>query len=508
MPSKLNKYMTNEKNSKIKQQGLTPMTEDFSQWYLDVIEKADLAEHSVVKGCMVIKPYGYAIWENMQKILDQKFKDTGHKNAYFPLLIPKSFLSKEASHVKGFAKECAIVTHYRLIDNPDGSGVMVDPEAKLEEELIIRPTSETIIYDTYSRWVQSWRDLPILINQWANVVRWEMRTRLFLRTTEFLWQEGHTAHETEMEAEEEARKMLEVYRDFSENYLAMPVIVGKKPEHDKFPGALHTYCIEAMMQDKKSLQAGTSHNLGQNFAKAFDIKFIDKNSESKFAWQTSWGVSTRLIGGLIMTHSDDKGLVLPPEIAPIKIVIIPIFKNDEEEKVVSKNIDELKANLSSANISFEVDYRDNLSPGAKFNEWEKKGIPLRLEIGPKDVEKNQVVLVRRDTGEKKFVLLSDLIITANQDLIDIQNNLLAKAKDFRQKNTFIVDDYQQVIEILNRGGGYVYSHWCGDEACEKKIKQETKAAIRCIALDQKEEIGECVVCKKKSEKRVIFAKAY
>ncbi|MEI7452362.1 MAG: proline--tRNA ligase [Candidatus Falkowbacteria bacterium] len=497
----------NEQNNKTKQTGITTRKADFSQWYLDVIEKADLAEHSVVKGCMVIKPYGYAIWENMQKVLDKKFKETGHKNAYFPLLIPKSFLSKEASHVKGFAKECAIVTHYRLIDNPDGSGVMVDPKAKLEEELIIRPTSETIIYDTYSRWVQSYRDLPILINQWANVVRWEMRTRLFLRTTEFLWQEGHTVHETEAEAEIEARKMLEVYRDFSENYLAMPVITGRKPEHDKFPGALHTYCIEAMMQDRKSLQAGTSHHLGQNFAKAFNIVFTDKNSEKQFAWQTSWGVSTRLIGGLIMTHSDDKGLVLPPEIAPIKVVIIPIYKTDEEKELVQKNIENIKADLDLG-LEIEVDYRDNLSPGFKFNEWEKKGVPLRVEIGPKDVANNQVVLVRRDSGVKQFILMADLKSVVKTELLDMQKSLLAKAQDFRKDNSFVVDNYEELIKILAGDGGYVYSHWCGDPACEDKINAEVKAAIRCLPFEQKDEAGECVVCGKKSERRVIFAKAY
>ena len=490
------------------QQKITSRTEDFSQWYLDIVEKAELAEHSVVKGCMVIRPYGYAIWENIQKILDQKFKATGHKNAYFPLLIPKSFLSKEASHVKGFAKECAIVTHYRLIDNPDGEGVIVDPKAKLEEELIIRPTSETIIYDTYSRWVQSWRDLPILINQWANIVRWEMRTRLFLRTTEFLWQEGHTAHETAEEAEAEAKKMIEVYQDFSENYLAMPVVVGLKPEHDKFPGALRTYCIESMMQDRKSLQAGTSHNLGQNFAKAFNIIFTDKKGEKQFVWQTSWGVSTRLIGGLIMTHSDDKGLVLPPAVAPIKIVVIPIFKNLEEEEVVRENIALIKGGLLNVDADLEIDYRDNLSAGAKFNEWEKKGVPLRIEIGPKDIKNKQVVLVRRDSGEKKIVAFGDLENVAKNELVDIQNNLLLKAKNFRQENSFVVDDYKKLIKILQGDGGYVHSHWCGDEACEEKINSETKAAIRCLALDEKEEEGKCIVCGKPSKKRVIFAKAY
>lgn len=497
-----------EQNTKTKQQAITPRAEDFSQWYLDIVEKADLAEHSVVKGCMVIKPYGYAIWENMQKILDKKFKDTGHKNAYFPLLIPKSFLSKEASHVKGFAKECAVVTHYRLIENPDGQGLIIDPQAKLEEELIIRPTSETIIYDAYSRWVQSWRDLPILINQWANVIRWEMRTRLFLRTTEFLWQEGHTVHETEHEAEDEAKKMLEVYQDFSENYLAMPVIAGGKPEHDKFPGALHTYCIEVMMQDKKSLQAGTSHNLGQNFSKAFNIEFTDKEGKKQFAWQTSWGVSTRLIGGLIMTHSDDKGLVLPPAIAPIKIVIIPIYKTEEEKATIYSNIDAIKRDLLNVNLEVEIDHRDNISPGVKFNEWEKKGVPLRIEIGPKDVEKQQVVLVRRDSGEKKFILMADLKKVVIDGLLDIQNNLLLKAKDFRSKNSFIIDDYKELIRILKEDGGYVYSHWCGNQACEEKIKLETKATIRTLPLNQEREIGKCIVCEGNSDGRVIFAKSY
>lgn len=495
----------NEKDTK--QQSITPRSEDFSQWYIDIIKKADLAEHSTVKGCMVIKPYGYAIWENMQKILDQKFKETGHKNAYFPLLIPKSFLSKEASHVKGFAKECAVVTHYRLIDDPKKKGVIVDPEAKLEEELIIRPTSETIIYDAYSRWVQSWRDLPIMINQWANIVRWEMRTRLFLRTTEFLWQEGHTVHETENDAEAEAKKILEIYRDFSENYLAMPVIVGKKPEHDKFPGALHTYCIEAMMQDRKSLQAGTSHNLGQNFAKAFNIEFTDREGNKQFAWQTSWGVSTRLIGGLIMTHSDDKGLILPPNIAPIKIVIIPIYKNEEERKSIEKNIDIIKKDVGS-NYEIEIDFRDNISPGFKFNEWEKKGVPLRIEIGPKDIEKDQVVLVRRDSGEKKFVLMSNLKEVIEKDLKSIQEDLLLKAKNFRNNNSFNIDNYEEAIKILNGEGGYIYAHWCGNKECEDKIKEETKATIRCIPLDQKEEEGICIVCGKKSKKRVIFSKSY
>lgn len=497
-----------EENNKSNNQKITSLSEDFSQWYLDIIEKAGLAEYSAVKGCMIIKPYGYAIWENIQKILDGKFKETGHKNAYFPLLIPKSFLSREASHVKGFAKECAVVTHYRLIDNPDSTGVMVDPQAKLEEELIIRPTSETIIYDTYSRWVQSWRDLPILINQWANVVRWEMRTRLFLRTTEFLWQEGHTVHAEAEEAEQEALKIIKIYQDFSEKYLAMPVIVGIKPEHDKFPGALCTYCIEAMMQDKKSLQAGTSHNLGQNFSKAFDIKFTDKNGKIQYAWQTSWGVSTRLIGGLIMSHSDDKGLVLPPNIAPIKVVIIPIYKNENEEKEVRKNVEKIQKDLLDTNIEIEIDYRDNLSPGFKFNDWEKKGVPLRIDIGLKDIEKKQVVMVRRDTGEKKIILMSKLKKVIVDELLNIQENLFNRAKKFREANSFVVDNYEELINILTSDGAYVYSHWCGDENCETKIKEATKATIRCIALDQKEEENKCIVCGKNSKKRVIFSKAY
>jgi len=500
--------MIKKLNVKMHQQGITTREEDFSRWYLDIIEKADLAEHSAVKGSMVIKPYGYAIWENIQKILDKKFKETGHENAYFPLLIPKSFLSKEASHVKGFAKECAVVTHYRLIDDSEGDGVIVDPKSKLEEELIIRPTSETIIYDAYSRWVQSWRDLPIMINQWANVMRWEMRTRLFLRTSEFLWQEGHTAHETEDEAEQETVKMLEVYKNFAQNYLAMPVIAGMKPEHDKFPGALRTYCIEAMMQDKKSLQAGTSHNLGQNFSKAFDIKFTDREGKLQFAWQTSWGVSTRLIGGLIMTHSDDKGLVLPPEIAPIKIVIIPIYKTDEEKQAVEKVVDAMRKDLSSYEFGVKVDDRDNISPGFKFNEWEKKGVPLRVEIGPKDVEKDQVIVVRRDISEKKTVAIKALNAVVKDELADMQKSLLQRATDFRDKNSFFVESYEELLSALKDRGGYAYSHWCGSEECENKVNKETSATIRCIPIDQKKKAGKCVVCGQDAKETVIFAKAY
>ncbi|EKD47251.1 MAG: hypothetical protein ACD_66C00151G0003 [uncultured bacterium] len=500
--------MTKKQNTKADQLGITTRDEDFSKWYLDIIEKADLAEHSPVKGCMVIKPYGYAIWENIQKILDKKFKETGHENAYFPLLIPKSFLSKEASHVKGFAKECAVVTHYRLIDDPDGTGVIVDPESKLEEELIIRPTSETIIYDAYSRWVQSWRDLPILINQWANVVRWEMRTRLFLRTAEFLWQEGHTVHATEAGAEDETVKMLRVYEDFAQNYIAMPVIAGLKPEHDKFPGALRTYCIEAMMQDKKSLQAGTSHNLGQNFAKAFDIKFTDQEGKMQFAWQTSWGVSTRLIGGLIMTHSDDKGLVLPPKIAPIHVVIVPIYKTPQEQVAVEECVESIKQDLLGTDLSVKVDDRDNLSPGFKFNEWEKKGVPIRMEIGPKDLEKNQVVLVRRDTGDKSMVAMAGLVDVVKTQLGDIQESLMQRAIKFREENSHTAENFDQLVLVLNDQSGYVYGHWCGDSACEDKINKETSATIRCLPIDKKNEPGKCAVCGKDSEKIVIFAKAY
>lgn len=500
--------MTDKQAVKKHDQAITSREEDFSQWYLDIVDKADLAEHSAVKGCMVIKPYGYALWENIQKILDKKFKETGHENAYFPLLIPKSFLSKEASHVKGFAKECAVVTHYRLIDDPEGKGVIVDPASKLEEELIIRPTSETIIYDAYSRWVQSWRDLPILINQWANVMRWEMRTRMFLRTAEFLWQEGHTAHATEDEAQAETVKMLGVYEDFAQNYLAMPVVPGMKPEHDKFPGALRTYCIEAMMQDKKSLQAGTSHNLGQNFSKAFDIKFTDQEGKLAYAWQTSWGVSTRLIGGLIMTHSDDKGLVLPPKIAPIHVVIVPIYKTDTERSAIADRVEAIKKDLLALEVSVKVDDRDNLSPGFKFNEWEKKGVPLRMEIGPKDLEKEQVVLARRDTGEKNAVAMEGLVNEVRGQLDDIQANLLKRATEFREANSHKVEKADELIALLNDQAGYVYSHWCGDPACEDRVNKETSATIRCLPIDQKREPGKCAVCGKEADTVVIFAKAY
>lgn len=488
--------------------GIMKRGEDYSQWYLDVIKAADLAENAAVKGCMVIKPYGYAIWENIQKVLDEKIKATGHQNAYFPLLIPKSFLSKEAKHVDGFAKECAVVTHYRLKNNPDGDGVVVDPEAKLAEELIIRPTSETIIYATFSKWVESYRDLPLLINQWANVVRWEMRTRLFLRTTEFLWQEGHTAHRTEDEAEQESLKMLEVYREFAEKYLAMAPIPGRKSESEKFAGALKTYTIEAMMQDGKALQAGTSHNLGQGFAKSFDVKFRDEDEEVKYVWQTSWGVSTRLIGGLIMTHSDDDGLVLPPNIAPIKTVIVPIWRTDEEKALVFEKAQELTEAIRKVDPTVKLDDRDYYSPGFKFNEWEKKGVPIRVEIGPKDIANNQAVIARRDTKEKFPTSLDNFAQEVVRILDSIQRDLTEKAVKFRNENSYFTDDYSEFKKILEETPGFVHSHWCGSEVCEQEIADETKASIRCIPFEQKGDSGLCVKCGKESQNRAIFAKSY
>lgn len=496
---------------------ITKRSENYAQWYLDIIEAADLAEHSVVKGCMVIKPYGYSIWENIQKILDRKFKETGHVNAYFPLFIPKSFLSREAEHIEGFAKECAVVTHHRLMKDPNGKGVIVDPTAKLEEELIVRPTSETIIHATYSKWIQSWRDLPILINQWANVVRWELRTRLFLRTTEFLWQEGHTAHGTEEEAEAETLKMYEVYKNFVQDYFALPIVGGRKTEAEKFAGALRTYTIEAMMQDKKALQTGTSHNLGQNFAKAFDIQFTDRDGVRKYVWQTSWGVSTRLIGALVMAHSDDRGLILPPKIAQVQIVIIPIWKTEEEKMSVIRYVYELKKMLSSisTDINFEtsslnihIDERDHLTPGSKFHEWEKKGVPVRIEVGPKDIEKDQVVLVRRDTSEKLFISRASLEKEVVRILVEMQQQLYQRALQFQKKNSHEVDDYNEFKVILEKDGGFIYAHWCGSSECEKKISEETLATIRCIPFGQKEEKGDCLICGGASKNRVLFAKAY
>jgi len=481
--------------------------EDYSKWYNDLVYAADLAEHSDVRGCMVIKPYGYAIWEKMRDVLDIKFKETGHSNAYFPLLIPKSYLSKEASHVDGFAKECAVVTHYRLKNAEDGSGLIVDPTAKLEEELIIRPTSETIIWNSYKNWIQSYRDLPILINQWANVVRWEMRTRLFLRTTEFLWQEGHTAHATKAEAIAEAEQMLDVYADFAENYMAMPVIKGRKSESERFAGAEDTLCIEAMMQDGKALQAGTSHFLGQNFAKAFEVKFADKEGKLDFVWATSWGVSTRLMGALIMTHSDDEGLVLPPTLAPIQVVAVPIYRTDEELQAITEKMKELAAKLKARGISFKFDDDDNRRPGWKFAHYEVKGVPIRVAMGPRDLENGKAEIARRDTKEKQTVDFEGLDAFIENLLGEIQTNLFERAKAFRAANTQKVDTYKEFKSQID-GGGFFLAHWDGTKETESKIKEETQATIRCIALDQEPEEGVCMVTGKPSAGRVIFAKAY
>jgi prolyl-tRNA synthetase len=488
-------------------QKLTSRSEDYSKWYNELVNKADLAEHSDVRGCMIIKPYGYAIWEKMRDILDVKFKDTGHQNAYFPLFIPKSYLSKEASHVEGFAKECAVVTHYRLMNAADGSGVVVDPSAKLEEELIIRPTSETIIWNSYRNWIQSYRDLPILINQWANVVRWEMRTRLFLRTTEFLWQEGHTAHATKQEAMDEADQMLHVYADFAENYMAMPVLLGRKTESERFAGAEDTLCIEALMQDGKALQAGTSHFLGQNFAKAFDVKFTDKEGKLDHVWATSWGVSTRLMGALIMTHSDDEGLVLPPSLAPIQVVGIPIYRNDDELNAISEKFITLGKSLKSLGISFKYDNDDYRRPGWKFAEYESKGVPIRLAMGPRDLENGNVELARRDLKTKEIVAFDGIESMIQQVLAAIQQNLLQRSKDFRTNNTFVVDTYEEFKEKID-AGGFFMAHWDGTNETEEKIKTETQATIRCIPLDFVNEEGKCMVTGAPSKGRVVFAKAY
>ena len=488
-------------------QKLTSRSEDYSKWYNELVNKADLAEHSDVRGCMIIKPYGYAIWEKMRDILDVKFKETGHQNAYFPLFIPKSYLSKEASHVEGFAKECAVVTHYRLMNAPDGSGVVVDPSAKLEEELIIRPTSETIIWNSYKNWIQSYRDLPILINQWANVVRWEMRTRLFLRTTEFLWQEGHTAHATKQEAMDEADQMLHVYADFAENYMAMPVLLGRKTESERFAGAEDTLCIEALMQDGKALQAGTSHFLGQNFAKAFEVKFADKEGKLDHVWATSWGVSTRLMGALIMTHSDDEGLVLPPSLAPIQVVGIPIYRNDDELNAISDKFITLGKSLKALGISFKYDNDDNRRPGWKFAEYESKGVPIRLAMGPRDLENGNVELARRDLKTKEIVAFDGIESMIQQVLTAIQQNLLQRSKDFRTNNTFVVDTYEEFKEKID-AGGFFMAHWDGTSETEEKIKNETQATIRCIPLDFVNEEGKCMVTGAPSKGRVVFAKAY
>ena len=485
----------------------TSRSEDYSQWYNELVGKADLAEHSAVRGCMVIKPYGYAIWEKMQAELDRKFKATGHQNAYFPLFIPKSYLSKEADHVEGFAKECAVVTHYRLKNAEDGSGVVVDPDAKLEEELIIRPTSETIIWNTYKGWIQSYRDLPLLINQWANVVRWEMRTRLFLRTAEFLWQEGHTAHATKEEAVDETKQMLDVYAEFAENFMAMPVIKGVKTASERFAGALDTYCIEALMQDGKALQAGTSHFLGQNFAKAFDVKFATKEGKQEHVWATSWGVSTRLMGALIMTHSDDEGLVLPPKLAPIQVVIVPIYKGDEQLAQISEKAKKIKAELEAKGISVKFDNRDTHKPGFKFAEYELKGVPVRIAMGPRDLENGTVEVARRDTKEKETLQQEDIANKIDYLLTKIQENLYQKAIDFREEKTFKADSWDEFEKFLDEGG-FVYAHWDGTSETEDKIKNLTKATIRCIPLNNKQEDGECILTKQPSKQRVVFAKAY
>jgi len=486
----------------------TTREEDYSKWYNEVVGRADLAEHSDVKGCMVIKPYGYAIWEKMKEILDRKFKETGHSNAYFPLFIPKSYLSKEANHVDGFAKECAVVTHYRLKNAEDGSGVIVDPDAKLEEELIVRPTSETIIWNSYKNWIQSYRDLPILINQWANVVRWEMRTRIFLRTTEFLWQEGHTAHATKAEAITETELMCNVYADFAEQYMAMPVIKGVKSESERFAGAEETYCIEAMMQDGKALQAGTSHFLAQNFAKAFDVKFTDKSGVQDYVWATSWGVSTRLMGALIMTHSDDEGLVLPPELAPIQVVGIPIYRTEEDLELISEKFNELGAKLKSKGISFKYDDDDNRRPGWKFAEYESKGVPVRLAMGARDLGEGKIEVARRDEKTKETVDFDNIENVIEQLLKDIQENLLMRAQNFRSENIRQVDTYEEFKADLEEKGGFFLAHWDGTTETELKIKEETKATIRCIPLDQVKEAGVCMYSGKPSTGRVVFAKSY
>jgi prolyl-tRNA synthetase len=486
---------------------LTSREEDYSKWYNELVVKADLAQNSGVRGCMVIKPYGFAIWEKIQQELDKKFKETGHQNAYFPLFIPKSYFTKEASHVAGFAKECAVVTHYRLKTADNGKDIIVDPDARLEEELIVRPTSETIIWDTYRDWIQSYRDLPILVNQWANVVRWEMRTRLFLRTTEFLWQEGHTAHATREEAIEEAELMMQVYADFAQNFMAIPVIKGVKSENERFAGAEETYCIEALMQDGKALQAGTSHFLGQNFAKAFDVKFQDKQGKFQHVWATSWGVSTRLMGALIMTHSDDNGLVLPPNLAPIQVVIVPIYKGQEELDRISEVANNIVTELRDLGISVKFDNRDTHKPGWKFNEYELKGVPVRLAIGPKDLEKGTVEVARRDTLEKTFLQASGIGIKVKNLLEKIQVNLYQKALDFREENSFRADSWPE-FEQLIEAGGFVYAHWDGTSETEEEIKTKTKATIRCIPLDQKPETGSCILTGKPSRGRVIFARAY
>ena len=485
--------------------GITSRQEDYSKWYQDIVKEAGLAEHSAVRGCMVIKPHGYAIWENMRDQLDKMFKETGHVNAYFPLFIPKSYLSREAEHVEGFAKECAVITHHRLMNDPNGTGVVVDPDAKLEEELIVRPTSETIIWDTYKNWIQSYRDLPLLINQWANVVRWELRTRLFLRTAEFLWQEGHTAHATREEAIEESEQMQRVYAQFAEEYMAMPVIKGIKSANERFAGAEETYTIEALMQDKKALQAGTSHFLGQNFAKAFDVKFMNENNKEEYVWATSWGVSTRLMGALIMTHSDDAGLIIPPRLAPTQVMIVPVPKPKPE---IDEAVDKLMTELRAKGISVKYDSDKKKRPGFKFAEHELKGIPVRVAIGMRDLEKGVMEIARRDTKEKELIEVGKVADHIEQLLEDIQNNLFQRALKFRDEHITKADNFDEFKDILNNKGGFISAHWDGTTETELKIKELTKATIRCIPLDAEEEDGKCVYTGNPSKKRVLFAKAY
>ncbi len=487
---------------------ITSREQDYAQWYNDLVIKGSLADYSAVRGCMVIKPYGFALWENMRDQLDKRFKETGHVNAYFPLFIPKSFLSKEAAHVEGFAKECAVVTHYRLKNDPNGGGVIVDPEAKLEEELIVRPTSETIIWNTYKTWIQSYRDLPLLINQWANVVRWEMRTRLFLRTAEFLWQEGHTAHATSGEAVAEARQMLDVYAEFVEEWMALPVIKGIKSESERFAGAVDTYCIEALMQDGKALQAGTSHFLGQNFAKAFDVKFSDKDNKLDYVWATSWGVSTRLVGALVMAHSDDEGLILPPKIAPLQAVIVPIYKGEEKKDLLNAKGKELAGQLKAAGIRVKFDDNDNSRPGWKFAEYEMKGVPVRIALGLRDIENNSVEMARRDTKEKSSVSMDGLSGTVSAMLDTIQRAMYDKALAYRQQHITRVDDWAEFERLLDEKGGFFSAHWDGTAATEDAIKEKTKATIRCIPLDNPAEEGKCILTGKPSSQRVLFARAY
>lgn len=487
---------------------ITSKEKDYSQWYNDLVIKGGLADYSAVRGCMVIKPYGYAIWEKMKDALDKMFKDTGHVNAYFPLFIPKSFLSKEAAHVEGFAKECAVVTHYRLKNDPNGKGVIVDPEAKLEEELIVRPTSETIIWNSYKNWIQSYRDLPLLINQWANVVRWEMRTRLFLRTAEFLWQEGHTAHATKEEAIAEAEQMLKVYADFAENWMAMPVLQGRKSANERFAGAEDTLCIEAMMQDGQALQAGTSHFLGQNFAKAFDVQFLNKEGKQEYVWATSWGVSTRLIGALIMAHSDDDGLVLPPKLAPLQVVIVPIYRSDEDLAKISEKVEPVIKALKAKGISVKFDTDDTKRPGFKFAEYEMKGVPVRLALGMRDLENGTVEVARRDTKEKTSQAFEGIVDSIETLLNDIQQNIYNKAKIFREQNTHTVNTWDEFKDVIENKSGFVYAHWDGTPETEEKIKELTKATIRCMPLSNKQEEGICVYSGKPSKERVVFARAY